>query len=369
MAASYGANAVYQGYIGKFYQQRGIDGAALPWLLAAFPLMSVPAQLLWGRLSDRTGRRAAVLRGVILLSALILPFYTIQRGFPGMLAVSCAFAVCYPAIQPLGDSVILKSLQVQDKPYGPVRLAGCAAFSLSSLAAGRLLRDDYGSVPLAACAGLLLTLAVSFLMPAGGEKVKSRSQPSIFQVLRLPHMLPMLSLFMVLQMTLGYFYSYYALLFTSLPGGSSRLLGWSLFAASVSEAPFLLLGDRLFNRFGAGRLMLLSALSMAVRYLLLGLGRGLVPVFAGQLLHGLGFVVMTFSMAKYISLIAPEELLSGGQTLLSAAGFGIARVLGSLLGRWVELQTGFLIMAAAAGATFAFFLPVFRGLPPLNGKG
>ena len=369
MAAAYGTNAVYQGYIGKFYQQRGIDGAALPWLLAAFPLMSVPAQLLWGRLSDRSGRRIILLRAVILLSALILPLYMLQYRFAGMLAVSCAFAVCYPAIQPLGDGIILEKLYHDRKPYGPVRLAGCLAFALSSLAVGKGLGDDYGKVPLIACAGLGATLSASFLLSPAGEKRKSPEKRSFLQVLRLPHILPLLSLFMILQMTLGYFFSYYSLLFTALPGGGSRLLGISLFAASASEVPFLLLGDRAFNRFGAGRLMLLSSLSMALRYLVLGVSRRLPLIFASQLLHGLGFIVMTFSMAKYISFIAPEALRSSGQVLLSAAGFGIARVLGGLLGRFVGLQTGFLIMAGDAGLAFAFFLPVFHKLPVLKGKG
>ncbi|MBQ9196245.1 MAG: MFS transporter [Clostridia bacterium] len=369
MAAAYGANAVYQGYIGKYFQQRGVEETALPWLLAAFPLMSAPAQMFWGGLSDRTGRRTAVLRAAILLSMLILTLYPAQRGLGGLLAIGGAFAGCYPAIQPLGDGIVLKKLQKDGQPYGPTRLAGGLSYALCSLAAGEALKDGYGAVPLIVCCGLGITLAASFLLPRDASAKEKRQSVSALRTLRLPYMKPLLALFMALQATLGYFFSYYALLFTALPGGGSRLLGLSLFIASVSEIPFLLLGDRLFKRFGAGKLMLLSAAALSLRYLILGLCRSVAVAMASQLLHGLGFVVIAFSMAKYLSLAAPEELRSGGQTLVSAAGFGIARVLGGLAGRVVDLRTGFLIMAAAGGLTFVMFLPVFSRLPPLNGNG
>ena len=37
LALTYGTNAVYQGYISKFYQQSDMRGSALAWLLVSFP--------------------------------------------------------------------------------------------------------------------------------------------------------------------------------------------------------------------------------------------------------------------------------------------------------------------------------------------
>ena len=135
-AAAYALNAVYQGYIVKFYQQRGVRGSALTALLVSFPAMSLFAQPVWGRAADRSGRRAAVLRAAILASACALPPLALPLSFAGMLAAGCAFAACYPAIQPLSDSVILDGLHRRNQPYGPVRLAGCAAFAGAGFASG-----------------------------------------------------------------------------------------------------------------------------------------------------------------------------------------------------------------------------------------
>ncbi len=61
MALYYGANAVYQGYISKFYQQSGISGSSLILLLVSFPLLSILSQPLWGWASDRMPRRNVAL--------------------------------------------------------------------------------------------------------------------------------------------------------------------------------------------------------------------------------------------------------------------------------------------------------------------
>lgn len=369
MAFVHGTNAVYQGYISKFYQQRGARGQALSWLLVSFPLMSVVGQPVWGLLADRTGKRRRALRCVILLSIASAALLYAQGGYAGLLAACCAFGFCYPAIQPLGDSMILST---QKRNYGRIRLTGSLAYAFCSLAAGRLLKDDYAAVPSAVMAGLACLFAASFLTEGADAPAPARKRVSWRDIGRIPRIGPLLALFMLLQMTLGYFYSYYAVYFTALPGGTSGWLGVSLFAATLSEIPFLLLGDRLFRRFGAGRLLLLAAASLAARFALLGFCRGRTGVLLSQLLHGAGFIVMTFSMAKYISYAAPKELRATGQTMVSAAGGGFARTLGSLAGGYLSekigLRAGFACMALVSLAALLFFFPVYRRLPPLNGK-
>ncbi len=371
LALTYGTNAVYQGYISKFYQQSDMRGSALAWLLVSFPLVSAVSQPLWGLLADRSKGRAWALRGAMTLSMLLLPLMARQRSFPGLFGMSCAFAACYPAVQPLGESVILSGLRREGLPYGPVRMAGSAAFALSGLLAGRLLGERYGSVPHITAAGLGFALAASFLLPSGAVPSRKRRARFPWRAFRRGQLPALLTLYLLLQLTLGYFYSYYALYFTALPGGTGRLLGLSLFLASVSELPWLLLGDRLFRRHGVGRLLLLSGLSLTARYLLLAWGRSLPVILLSQALQGPGVGLLAFCMAKYVNCALPEPFKARGQTLVSAAGAGAARVAGSLLGGWIGcgagLRSGFLLMAGVAFFAFSAFYPVFR-LPVLNGE-
>ena len=192
-------------------------------------------------------------------------------------------------------------------------------------------------------------------------------------MLRLPHILPLMALLAVLQLCMGYFYSYFSIYFTALPGSSSGLLGLAYFISSTSEIPFLLFGHKLFKRWGAGRMMLISAAAMTLRFALLGLTHHVAVALASQALHSVGFIVMTVCTSQYVALIAPKELKTSAQMLLSVVGLGIARVPGILLGGMVSRMLGgeaggFLLMSILCAAALCIFAPVFLHLKPLNGE-
>ena len=152
------------------------------------------------------------------------------------------------------------------------------------------------------------------------------------------------------QLTMGYFYTFFSPHFMTLSGANSALLGVGYFIAAVSEVPFLLNADRWFDRFGAGTLLCASAASLALRWVLVGLAGNVWCALATQMLHGGGFIVMTVCMAKYISRTVPEELQASGQMLLSIVTFGIARVAGNLggglLAGWLGRGRVFFICSA-----------------------
>ncbi len=373
LALYYGTNAVYQGFMAKYYQQQGMDGHRLMLLLVSFPLFAAFSQPIWGIVSDRMRWRNTSLLLAIGCAGLLMPVYRMLSGFIPLLLLSAAFAAVYPAIQPMSDSIILENLEQRQLPFGPVRIAGCLAFAFSNLIFGRILGQSYALVPFICAGGLVLMFVGAMLLPRAPGHQHGKQRVPFSRVLQLPHIRPLLLLMMLLQAALGYFFSYYSVYFTALPGSSPQLLGLSYFLASLSEIPFLFFGDRLFSRWGAGRLLLLAAFTLAARFLLMGLWSQLWLVFCCQLLHGMGFSVISFSMAKYISLTAPKALRSSAQMLLSIVGFGFSRVFGVLSGALLSTylgnpRAGFLLMGALCLAAFIGFLPTFIRLAPLNGE-
>lgn len=372
-ALYYGTNAVYQGYISKFYQQSGISGLPLILLLVSFPLISILSQPLWGMLADRMPHPNVALLVVIGLSIPALCGLGAVSGLMPLLLLACIFALFYPSIQPLGDSLILDALKGSAVPYGRVRLCGSAAYALCSLLAGALLKDRFYAVPWIAAGMLAALFFCALLLPVQRKARSVRQSGAFIQVFRLPYVLPLLGLLSLLQLTMGYFYSYYPLHFTALSGGTAHGLGWAYFLGSVSEIPFLLCSDKLFDRFGAGRLMLLSAAALALRFALLALCASPAAAIASQILHGLGFVVMMLSMAKYMSRISPPALRASSQAIISMAGFGLSRsfgvLAGGLISQWSgSISRGFALMSLLCAAALIGFAPVFLRLPPLNGK-
>lgn len=364
LIAYYMANAVYQGYISKYFQMRGATTDQLSVLLAAAPLISIAAQPFWGAMGDRAKSRNRVLRLMILLGIGLILLLPLSDAFGWLLAVGALFAAQYTSIQPMGDSIILESLLARgNQPFGPLRLCGSLSFAVVNLAFGLLVGERFEWViylTAALLAGVLLSTWL--LPPTPGHQAESGRKMSPLDLLRIEGMPSLLALFMLLQLCMGYFYSFFSIHFTALPGGSMTLLGLAYFLSAVSELPFLLNADRLFERLGAGRLMCLSALTMLTRWTLLAACPSVPVVLCSQVLHGGGFIVMSVSMAKHMNATVPPELKSSGQLLLAVAGYGLARVFGILGGGLLSgllggTRPGFAVMAGLCALTLILFAP------------
>ena len=134
----------------------------------------------------------------------------------------------------------------------------------------------------------------------------------------------------------------------------------------------MLNADKLFDRFGAGKLMCVSALVCTVRWIILATASNAYVALASQLLHSFGFIVMTVSTSKFINATVPPELRASGQMMLAIVGFGIARVFGIFGGGLLSSmlggrQPGFWAMAVISGAALLIYTPIYLRAAPMNG--
>ncbi len=353
--ACYAVTGVYQSYSSLYFASQGLDHAAVGLLQAAAPLVAIAAQPAWGYAADRAPDRRWVLRGLILASALAVAAYPFEKGFALLLMGVCLFALFQTSLQPISDSIVLDALNAQGKPFGPIRVSGTLAFALATLVSGRIFEAKGAWMPWVTALVLLASLAASFTLPSP-QPAKDQRFPNPFVLFKDKRLMTLLAFVALLQVTMGFFFSFYPVYFTQTLGASRQLLGWAYFIGSVSEVPFLLAADKLFDRFGAGRLLCAAAAFMALRWLLLAL----LPIpgwaVATQLLQGGGFIVMMFAMAKYIALNVPEKLRSSGQTLLGMISYGIARVAGALAGGLLSRLWGLQALFGASAALAALSL-------------
>lgn len=363
MAAYYAANAVYQGFISVYFSNKGLDSAQIGLLMSAVPVVSVITQPAWGAAGDRAKSRNNVLRAMCLFAAAMILLLSLRDGFWYYFCILTLFAASYTAIQPMGDSVILEALQHQRKSFGPIRLTGTYSFAIASIVIGRLIDGRLDRVPWMTAMFIGLVFLSTYQLPPTAGHARKKNSASMATLFKDRKLMLLIAMVTLLQITMGYFYVFFPVYFTSLPGGNSALLGWAFFVSSASETPFLLLIDRLFEKLGAGKLLLISAVSLLARWLILSLTSDVWVAMASQLLHGWGFIVMTVTMAKYISLTVPEELRTRGQMLLAVSGFGVARVVGNLGGGFVAqrigLQATFGVMAAVTLLTLLAFCPLY----------
>jgi len=373
LATYYLANAVYQGYAAKYFEAVGMTHTQLTVLLAMAPVVSVVMQPVWGMMGDRSKSRNRVLAMLIAAAALIVLTYRISSVFWWLMISSILFSAFYTSIQPMGDSIILEALQPKNQPFGPLRLMGCLTFAVGNLFIGYAIDGRANLIVYLTTAVLLLNLlTVKALPPTPGHQ-STGEKMNMTGILKLKHMPGLIIMLMLLQLTMGYFYSFYSPYFTSLPGGTTTILGLCYFLSAMSEVPFLLNADRLFEKLGVGKLMSISAAALTLRWILLASFPNIYVAAGSQVLHGWGFIVMTVSMSKYMSLTVPNELKASGQMLLAVVGFGVARVFGILGGGLLSeaiggVQNGFIVMACISGTALLAFAPRYLRMKPLNGK-
>lgn len=354
----YGANAIYQGYMSLYYTYLGFHSAQLGGISAATALAALGAQPLWGMLGDRARDRRRLLGALALLSAAALPLALLDGGFWFQLPAAMLFFAFFCALLPLNDAILLEA---QGGAFGGYRLAGGAGFALAGAAfgaiSGRL--GPAGVIWATAALLLLAALATRALPPSPGRQGGRRV--SMAALLKDRSLVRMLLFLLPVQMTMGFFYTFFAPHFQSLPGSGEALLGLGYLLSALSEAPYLLFSDRIYRRFGAEKPMCLAALVLALRWLLLGLAPTAAVALASQLLHGGGFIVMTVSMACWISDNVPRELRASGQGLLNMVSFGAARIAGNLLGgllaRVAGREAAFLAGSAVCAVALLAFAP------------
>ncbi len=362
MIAYYGASAVYQGYIALFYGGIGLNKSQIGGVNAAAAISALLAQPLWGTLGDRVKRRTRLLCLLSVLAAIVLPSFLLGKQFLWQMAVSFAFYAFFSALLPLGDAVILSSAGKES--YGKARLAGGLGYAAFSLVGGWIIGKTDVKLGLWMISALLGCAAVSALFLSDAPRGK-KGKGSIFLALKDKNLRALLLFMLPAQIAMGVYYGFFSLYFMELHGSSRFLLGAGNLIAALAEIPYLIFSDRLFEKFSAGRVMMVSTAAMCLRFLLLGTSEKLWIAMASQLLNGCGYIAVAVSMAKCMAKYLPEENAAGGQALISLMFYGAARLMGSLVGGFISERAGlasaFLVVSALCGfGLVAFFVSMFR---------
>lgn len=352
MIAYYGASAVYQGYMGLFYEGIGLNRTQIGMVNASAAVSALAVQPLWGSLGDKLARRKLLLAALSLASALILPLALLKKQLLPQMLVSAAFFAFYSALLPMGDAVALST----QRQFGKIRLFGGISYAAFSLLGGWLLGRKNVRFAVWSVAGMLLLSAISaLLLPENAQK---REQHRLLPALREKKLRKLLLFMLPSQIGMGFFYGFFALRFMSLSNASHTLLGVANLMAAVAELPYLIFSDRIFERFGAGKTMLVATAALSLRFFLLGMFENAYVALLSQMLNGIGYIAISVSMAKYIAQQLPENA-AGGQALISLLFYGAARLIGSLLGGIAAESIGigsvFLILSGVNAAAFLLY--------------
>ena len=365
LMAYYMTNSVFQSFLSLYYSDIGLNDTQIGTINAMIACVSIPTMILWRHIGDRVKVRNYLLAGMCVAAGAFMLLVRANNSFVYVLVMISAFSAFYTSIQPMGDSVVLTALDREKRPFGPVRMAGGLSFAVVAALFGYVEEALGSPSAVYTTAGMCFVIALSALsMPRvlGSETRKSaRRMLSLF---RDRELIKLFCLMVPLQLTYGYFYAFFSpLLKYDLGGG--QYIGWAYFISACSEVPFLLNSDRLFKKYGAGRLMCVSALFMTARWFIVAATDSALVAMLSQLFHCMGFIVITVTASKYVQATVPENQKASGQLLISVFGFGVARALGyfggGVLSDLSSRQTVFYVCAGICAASAAVkLLPRLR---------
>ncbi len=365
-AASYMATAVYVVFIPIYLNGLGYSRTLVGALLAFGPLVALAAHPAWGLAADRSPSKNRILYVLLLGSAACILLFPLSPAWPWVFLCIVLFSAFQSPIIPMSDAIALEHLSRTGRPFGPIRLAGTLGYAVMAVVAGFVARARIGAIfPLYAGMALLAFLVATRLPKVGGHQASGPRVP-VRALFRDRGLVVLLAFNFVLQLTLGFYYSFFAIHLKSL-GADTTMQGWAIFITSVAEIPFLLYADRILARIGVRWAMAAAGLFLALRWLLFFLVGDPGVIMAVNALHGVTVIVTIYCMATYINTNVPKELRASGQALNAMLCIGAARIIGSVAGGWISdlvgirrVFLGLSAIDAAAVLAFVAFL-LWRG--------
>lgn len=360
----YGLNAVYYCLIQKYLETIFVgDPVTVGFLLAIGPFVSIFAPILWGYAADRSRSKNAVLAVTVFFSAvffflLMLCDSPVYLGV--MLGVLMFFMSAYPG---LIDIITIEYTETAGIGYGPIRIMGTLAFGAVPMILTRFTEANmdvifYAYLIMAAAAVASVMLAPR--VEGHGSGANKTSFASIFKDRRLM----LLFLFAAItQFTWTYYMNFFPAYLSADLRQPDSVWGVNAFLTVLGEVPFFLSFNRLFDKVGIKKLMLISFVLSVARYAGLAYLTNVPALLALGLVTGFAVTVFTYCASVYINrYIAPENKASAN-SLLYALGNGIPRVLAGVLGGTMTESFGYttsmVLCTGLCAAAFAIYLVTF----------
>ncbi|WP_343554270.1 3-phenylpropionate MFS transporter [Pantoea sp.] len=353
---------IYLPFWSVWLKGTGLDAEKIGLLLGCGMVARFVGSLLIASQVKNPSQLITALRLLALMTCLFAIGYWVGQQWMWLLLVMVGFNLFFSPLVPLSDALAATWTQQIGLAYGPVRLWGSLAFVISSALTGMLVSAfssqailvllSFGAISM--LAGMMLTPATQ---PQGSER--QTSTDGGWQAWRVLLRENAVWRFMVcvtlLQGAHAAYYSFSAIWWQE-SGYSASIVGYLWSLGVVAEIIVFALSSRLFRRWSARDLLLLSGVCAIVRWTLLGLSTALPLLIVAQILHCGSFTVCHLAAMRFIAARKGAEVIRL-QSLYSALamGGGIA-VMTMICGVLFAHLQGHLFWVMACVALPALFL-------------
>ncbi len=300
-------------YFPLLLNDRGLDAAAIGYLLATPYLLRLVTLPALGALADRVADRRAVLAGIGVATVGFALLFEVSTATLVLFAATAGLYVAAQSFGPMSDVIALSLDRSGLGSYGRMRLWGSVTFVVGNMAGGALLASGgLDAVYAALVAAFAATLAAVAILPKPPVRLRAAVATAASPVLRNPAFLGMLLAGGLLQASHAALYGFGTLAWSS--RGYSEVAIGNLWAIGViAEILLFAAAPQLFRRFSAWSLLVLAAAVGTVRWAIFPLDLGLGFVAATQVLHAGSFACGHLGVLRFISDVVPDERAGAAQ--------------------------------------------------------
>ena len=355
-------------FLNLYFRDIGLSGEQIGVLKAVSSIIMIFSQPIWGFICDFFKMRKGLLNVLLFFAGVSFFLVPLQSTFSWILFVLLVYGFFKNPIVPVADSIVMLEVKGDGGQYSQVRLWGAVGLTLSVVFMGYYF--NYASLRSLFFVYMVFTflaLLVTLFIPRETGHFDSRQlKLRDFAALKSkPGFIGFLVAILFMQ-TGAFIIDGFFGLFVRERIGNEITLGWALTLAGFSEIVVYHYLGKLKSVFSARQFLIISAAVSTLRWFLYAYSTTVVQIFLLQLLHGISFGFFYISAVTYVNQMLPREFSTSGQTLLWANAFGLAAVLGSLIGGVIYDNCEFMYLFITAALLTAVSLIVFIRLPKIE---
>lgn len=383
----YGSIAVYSTYFALYLKDLGWSTASIGTLLAGGPVVAIFANPFWGYWADRKYGNRRILILALTSAFVIMQAVFLSRQETFIYAAMLLFFLFQSPLFTQSNSLVLSFIEGTGRKFGAFRLWGSLGWAIVAAASGPVIgRLGIANLWIVFDAMMAVALAFAFLLPREEARIDRLEGPDAVRHESLSagasaapgrsawlgrHFICLLALGVLVSVPNSFNTTFSGLYIQAL-GGSPQIVGWSIFATAILEAPVYMLLDRYLT--GSTRTMtgLLAGICLlyAARWLLMGSVDDAMAIVWIQLMHCVTFGAYYYIGTQLTNRLTPPERRSTGQALYGLSWGGISGFIAGVAGGWLFGQYGapavyragaLLTLAGAAG-----FLLLLRVTPEVK---
>jgi len=333
--------ATWRVFYNVFLEENHFTGTEIGLINAFFQSSIFLIVPLWGFVADKQGIRLT-LKWLCIATAIFILFLGKIQAFWILIIYIILLSIFHHPLGPLSDALAVEFSKTNTKyNYGKLRLWGSLGWAIASIFGGYLfmhISTDY-IFPVSA----IFFLSVFFFLKIPLKR-KVIYKPD-FQPFHLTFLYRNKQLFIFICILLLYGMAcspinpFINLYFTEL-NANNKIIGIAYAIQAFSELPFFIIGERLIQRFGSKRIIILSLFVMAVRMFLYGFFPS-VPLGLGLgVLQGITLSFFLVGVVDYIHQLLPAGRFAIAQSIIWGIYFGIGQTVGNIIIGYLKDLTG-----------------------------